>query len=283
MRTWLFWILLCVSCTRQPPVSINEGTFREGQECFKIQTPSATYLYQKEAGGFSNILDSNGTDWIQFHKSDETAYPQSAGSDYRGLPNLVFRSEDGGAGHPGFSKMTSEQIASNQIKSISNSGKWQWTWTFFENYADLLVEKTDTTHAYWFLYEGPIAGRFSPSSHYWGTDISGPSMEQPDLVKGPEGYATWHTVYFGDTDYDQVLFVKQLERDTLSDLYTYMGNSREGNASKDGMVVFGFGRGPKATPLLTGRQKFRMGFYNGKIEDLGDHQHILSYIENLTP
>ena len=94
MRTWLFWILLCVSCTRQPPVSINEGTFSEGQECFKIETPVATYLYQKEAGGFSNIIDSNGTDWIQFHKSDETAYPRSAESDYRGLPNLVFRSEE---------------------------------------------------------------------------------------------------------------------------------------------------------------------------------------------
>jgi hypothetical protein len=276
-----FVLLLSSACQAQ--VSITDGVISEGQQCFRIETPSATYLYQKEAGGFSNILDRNGTDWIQFHKSREASYPASAASDYRGLPNLVFRSDDGGAGHPGFDKMTSEIVAPNQIRSRSHSGKWQWNWTFYEKFAELSVVKIDTTHAYWFLYEGPIAGKFSPSTHYWGTDSAGPLTAQPDLVKGPQHYAHWQTVYFGDTGDDQVFFVHQTEQDTLRDLYTYMGNSAAGNEAEDGMVVFGFGRAPGATPLIRQPQKFRIGFYPGRVAHAGHHLEIIRYIEQLKP
>ncbi len=277
----IFIVLLGAACQAQ--VTIKDGVFSEGQECFRIETPTATFLYQKEAGGFSNIMDADGNDWIQFHQSEKAAYPASAASDYRGLPNLVFRSDDGGAGHPGFSKMTSEKISPNQIKSVSNSGKWRWTWTFYDDFAELSVEKTDPAHAYWFLYEGPIAGEFSPATHLWGTDIAGPSREQPDLVKGPERYGHWHTVYFGDSNYDRTFFVRQMEQDTLRDLYTYMGNSTAGNNSKDGMVVFGFGRAPGATPLIQKPHRFRIGFYDGRVADHDQHVQIIKYIERLKP
>ena len=278
-RCSIFLLFICCSCSAQ--VRISDDAISEGQQCFRIETPTAVYLYQKEAGGFSNIHDSNGTDWIQFRKTSEAAYPRSAASDYRGLPNLVFRSDDGGAGHPGFDKMTTEMVAPHRIRSVSNSGKWQWSWTFYAKFAELSVEKIDTAHAYWFLYEGPIAGNFSPQTHVWGSDISGPSHEQPDLVKGPELYGHWQTVYFGDRNYDQTFFVQQMEQDTLRDLYTYMGNSKDGNDAHDGMVVFGFGRAEGATPLITTPLRFRIGFYNGMIEDRGDHQEILQYVEKL--
>ncbi len=274
--------VLFASCNSQTQIKISDGILSEGQECYKIETPNATYLYQKTAGGFSNIFDRNGTDWVQFKQTDEATYPASAASDYRGLPNLVFRSEDGGCGHPGFEKMNSEQISSNQIRSRSNSGKWQWIWTFHNDFAELEIEKTDPEHAYWFLYEGPIAGKFSPSTHYWGTDKSGPLDTKPDLVKGPELYDHWQTVYFGDQQYEEVFFVHQVEPDTLKDLYTYMGNNKEkGNDSPDGMVVFGFGRDKGATPLMTGPQKFRIGFYSAKIKDIDDHQQVIRQIGNL--
>ena len=263
----LLVLFILAGCSPAPQVVITEGHSSEGQQSFKIETPTATYFYQIEAGGFSSIIDANGTDWIQFHKSSEATYPASAAADYRGLPNMVFRSDDGGAGHPGFDKMSSEIVLPNQIRSVSNSGKWQWSWTFYHDFAELEVEKTDPNHAYWFLYEGPVAGKFSPQTHYWGTDQSGPSTKQPDLYKGPEFNGSWHTVYFGDAGYDKVFFVQQMEQDTLMDHYTYLGNSDMGNDSEDGMVVFGFGRAPKATPLMTRLQKFRIGFYPSRISD----------------
>ncbi|MGB3619105.1 MAG: hypothetical protein WBA12_13385, partial [Catalinimonas sp.] len=156
-------------CTAAP-VRIGDGMVSEGQESFKIETPGATYVYQRAAGGFSSIIDGAGTDWVQFRKTAAATYPASAASDYRGLPNLVYKSDDGGCGHPGFRKMRSERMGENQIRSESNSGAWAWTWTFREAFAELQVERVDTAHPYWFLYEGPMAGTFSPATHYWGTD-----------------------------------------------------------------------------------------------------------------
>jgi hypothetical protein len=101
----------------------------EGQECFEIMLENATLYYQKEAGGFSSIIDTEGNDWIGFRLDSIKQYPLNAASEYRGLPNLVFRSDDSGAGHPGFSQCKSILISDNQIKTVTNSGKWEWTWT----------------------------------------------------------------------------------------------------------------------------------------------------------
>ncbi len=272
-------VLLCFSC--RPQVQIVPGASAEGQSAFRIETSSATFVYQDEAGGFSNIVDDQGRDWIQFHATDSAHYPASAAADYRGLPNLVFRSDDGGCGHPGFTKMTSQQLSNNQIRSTAKSGRWQWTWTFHNHHAELTVEKWDPTHAFWFLYEGPIAGQFSPSTHYWGTDGGGPNFEQPDLVLGTHEVGQWQTAYFGDRQYDRTFFVHQLEGDTLVDYFAYMGNSEEGNEASDGMVVFGFGRGVGAKPLLQGPHKFICGFYPDVVIDEAGHQRIMSYIHQL--
>ncbi len=280
--TSFFFIIFSVLQSCQSGISISEGEIREGQECFTIRTPGATYYYQKAAGGFSNILDNNGVDWIKFHKTDSAGFPRSAASDYRGLPNLVYQSADGGCGHPGFAKMTSEKISDHQIRSISKSGQWEWTWSFYDDYAHLSIEQTDQQTPYWFLYEGPIAGKFSPATHYWGTDQEGPLTDQPDLILGPERYGKWQTVYFGDRNYDHTFFVKQIQADSIQDLYTYMGNTRQGNKSPDGMVVFGFGRAPGATPLLYEKHEFIIGVYDQKIEDEKGHLALMNYIDGLT-
>ena len=280
MRLLHIWILIAISAC-QSKVSVVDGEIREGQECFVVSTPTATYYYQKEAGGFSNILDANGTDWIQFHKTDTAGYPHSAASDYRGLPNLVFQSADGGCGHPGFDKMNSKQISANQIRSTSKSKKWQWLWTFYPNYAELTIEKTDPEHAYWFLYEGPIAGKFSPKTHYWGVDASGPMDIQPDLVNRKELTNTWQTIYFGDRNYDKTFFVRHQTTDKLTDMYAYMGNTQAGNDSRDGMVVFGYGRDKGAKPLMNKLNTFIMGFFDQKIDNEEDHQAIIDYVYQL--
>lgn len=270
---WLLSILLLSSCGSN--IQISDGGLSEGQATFKIETPTATYIYQTEAGGFSSILDANGTDWVQFHKSVKEEYPFSAQADYRGLPNMVYVGDDGGAGHPGFDKMTSEIVAPNQIKSISKSGLWEWTWTFYDTYAELNVLKTEPEAPYWFLYEGPIAGQFAPDTHYWGTNAdTEPRTDKADLIKDTRISGSWNLAYFGDANYDRSFWVHQVTPDQVSDLLSYMGSTLDGNTSENGMVVFGFGRKARAVPQLTGLNTFRIGFHKA-IRSKEDHEGFL--------
>ena len=252
-------------------------------ECYKITTPSAVYILEKNAGGFSSLIDRDGCDWIQFKKLDKTSYPASAAGDYRGVPNLVFKSEDGGAGHPGFDICTSTQVDANTIRTVSHSGQWQWSWSFFNDYARLTVEKVDPSHAYWFLYEGPIADTFDPNNHYWGTNTSGPRFEKPDLYNGTKIIESWQWAYFGDRSCERVLFVAQQHEDEHPDFFSYLGNTEEGIGSPDGMVVFGFGRAEKATPLMQKiNTRFCIGFFEKKIVDLTNgHALIKKHIETI--
>ncbi len=281
-RLWLCISFFCVLFTAcQNTVNISKD-FRHNTEVFVITTDNATYEYELAAGGFRSIIDTNGTDWLQFEKSDSAYYPTSAASDYRGLPNLVFRSEDGGAGHPGFAKMTSEVIGTNKIRSTSLSGKWSWTWTFHDDHAIMNIESVDPESPYWFLYEGPTAGKFNPDSHIWGNNLEGPLYNTPDLVKGAEKYCQWQTAYFGDRNYDFTFFVHQLYPDNLIDMFAYMGNTPEGNISENGMTVFGFGRDKGALPLLRETNTFIVGFYPETITDEKKHNNLLSFINELT-
>ncbi len=278
MKYYFIIVLALIGC--QVKVSITEAV-RDEADVFVIKTENATYEYEKKAGGFRSIIDNQGRDWIRFSKSDSAAYPASAASDYRGLPNLVFRSEDGGAGHPGFSKMTTERISANQLRSTSVSGKWSWTWTFHPDHARMEIEKVDQVTPYWFLYEGPVAGQFSPPTHLWGTDTQGPMNTQPDLVKGTEVYGQWQTAWFGDSNTELTFFVHQENPDNHKDMFAYMGNSENGNDSADGMAVFGFGRDRNATPLMKEPNSFIIGFYPAPVNDQNSRQRILEFIENL--
>ncbi len=281
MRIFLIFCSFGISlfgCTNSGKieVEINEETSTSGVAYFKIKTKNATYLYEKQAGGFASIIDNNGIDWIQFHKSDSGAkFPASAAADYRGLPNLVHKGKDSGCGHPGFQKMSSVKINDHTISSTSLSGKWSWTWIFYDDFAELTIDKADTSRAYWFLYEGPIGGNFSPKTHFWGTNNLEKNISDADLIRGSRLTGNWDIVYFGDQNVENILFLHQLTTDKAKDMMAYMGNSKElANASKDGMVVFGFGRSPMAKPGLSGLNRFRIGF----IETKDRHQDILNDI-----
>jgi hypothetical protein len=254
----------------------------EGQECFQINMANATLYYQKKAGGFSSIVDSEGNDWIGFRKDTLQGYPANAVSEYRGLPNLVFRSDDGGTGHPGFDKCESELISGNQIKTTSKSGKWQWTWTFYPMFAELLVEKVALDHTYWFLYEGIPGGKFKPQQQYWGTDKGGPNTTIPDYYFGNASFDTWQWVYFGDDSVDRILYILQVQPDEQTDTFSYLGNTDEGVISPDGMVVFGFGRDESAISLLDDAgMKFIFGFWEGRIMTFEEHRKFKGSMDEL--
>lgn len=256
-------------------VRITDGVLDEGQECFEIKLRNAVLYYQKAAGGFSSIIDKEGNDWIGFRKDTIQKYPENAASEYRGLPNLVFGSVDSGAGHPGFNLCKSSLISDNQIKTVSNSGAWEWTWTFYPDYAELVIEKVDPDHTYWFLYEGIPGGKYRPQFQYWGTNKGGPNKSLPDYFFNNTIYDTWQWVYFGDDSVNRIFYILHKESDELTDTFSYLGNTSEGIISPDGMVVFGFGREKEAKPLFYDEgQHFVIGFEEMNISSIEDHNQI---------
>ncbi|RMG23445.1 MAG: hypothetical protein D6730_14430 [Bacteroidetes bacterium] len=252
-----------------------------GRPHFRIGTPAASWYYDRAGGGFSALFDSTGRDWIGFRMQPWGQYPASAASSFRGMPNLVYRSGDSGAGHPGHDLCVSTQTAPNQITTRSLSGRWVWHWTFYPTYAILSVDKVDTTHAYWFLYEGTPGGRFSPAAQYFGSDQGGPRYDQPDFYTQQMEFDHYHWAYFGDTAVEQVLFVGQLTPDTLQDTFSYLGDTEAGVASTNGMVVFGLGRGPGNRPLFTSLQRFVVGFWPHAVHKEEEHRMLTEYLNIL--
>jgi hypothetical protein len=229
------------------------------------------------SGGFSSIIDNKGKDWVAFSVSDSVLVPASAASDFRGVPNLVYGGEAGGIGHPGFDKCTSVQVNDHTIRTISKSGLWQWTWEFNHDFAVMTLEKSDPTRSYWFLYEGPVNGRFKPTEQYWGTDKDiQPRYDTPELMTTGQVLGQWTWAYFGDNKTDKVLWVAQSPNDDVIDFFAYMGNEKsKGVNSANGMSVFGFGRDKGSKPLLTLQKvRFFIGIFERKIGDAPQHKII---------
>ena len=239
-----------------------------GRTHFKVRTATATYFYDPIAGGFSSVIDKLGNDWIAYRDDTTAVYPAAAATAYRGLPNLVFGGKDDGAGHPGSQKCESRVTRRNQITTVSYSGEWEWRWTFYRSYAKLEVLKTPADRKYWFLYEGPVGGRYLPRSTFWATDLSEPSYEIRDHYRDQVERGQFRYLLFGEDHSPYALFLKQKSPDTVPDHVSYLGNEEIGAAnSPDGMIVAGFGRAAGATPLLTGPQTFYVGLLRYNVAD----------------
>ena len=289
MRRLALLFMLAVAWPVTSPaqhVEITDTTYA-GVPHFLITTEQATYWYDKPGGGFSRILDRDGNDWVAFRREPWDQYPASAASAFRGLPNLVFGSDESGAGHPGFARCLSVRTGKRSLTSVTTSpdvqtpGRWRWTWTFHETHATLAVEKVDPDHPYWFLYEGPPAGRFAPEAQYWGTSEGGPRRTTPDYYRGTTDFGTWQWAYFGDEEATRVFFVAQHTPDNKTDLFGYLGNAESGTKAPDGMVVFGFGRADGAQPLLTTPHAFTVGFIEQAVTSPDVHRRVAAEIKAL--
>ena len=276
----LFVLLNILSCTSSPKITITDGHIVESQECFKVETLSVVYYYQKEAGGFASIYDNEGNDWISFRKKEDANYPEGAANQFRGIPNAVYGGEDNGVGHPGFNKCKSWTEGTNKIVTESLNGKWKWEWIFEDDYVVYNIIRTDTSRGYWLLYEGTPGGSYKPNSYYWGTDKDGLLLTKPDYYKGPVVNDNWRWAYFGTTNVKRVFFLAQDKDDGLNDTYAILGNSEEGLNSLDGMTVFGFGR-ENINGLLRGENKFFIGFFDSPIKTDSDHERISKHISSI--
>jgi hypothetical protein len=226
-------------------------------------------------------VDRDGRDWIAFKKEPLSQFPASAAAGYRGVPNLVFKSADGGAGHPGFDLCATERVGADTLRTVSKNGRWQWSWRFTATHARLSVERVDPAQPYWFLYEGPVGGRWSPATHYFGTDLGGPRRETPAIKS--QLFGQWRWAYFGDDAAPRVLWVAQVQPDERPDTLWYLGNTDGGAlASPDGMIVFGFGRGKDGAQFREPRE-FVIGFHEARIADAAAHAALRSAITGAVP
>ncbi|TNF43435.1 MAG: hypothetical protein EP310_04550 [Bacteroidetes bacterium] len=279
-----FLILIIFISAFQPRVLAKDTnkvhfkeTIYEGKPHFIIETKDITWYYDIEGGGFSRMIDADGNDWISFKREPWGEYPASAASAFRGIPNLVFKSDDGGAGHPGHEKCNS-WLESEKIITESKSGKWKWCWTFFDDHALLEILKTDCNQPYWFLYEGTPGGNYMPMNYYFGTSSGGPETNLPDYYKNNILTGNFQWMYAGSNAIPNIFYMLQLIPDDKTDMLSFLGNTPEGLKSPDGMTVFGFGRDDKGNSLLTGNQKFVVGFYPEKVDSKKQHQRFSGYI-----
>ena len=231
------------------------------------------------------MIDRDGNDWIAFRMEPWDQYPASAASSFRGLPNLVFQGAEKGFGHPGWDRATSIRVDSQTISCSSERGKWKLIWKFYDKHVMLTVDKAPPNQPYWFLYEGPIAGRWAPSHQYFATDARLPVHQPRDYFKGDRLSSNWQWAYVGDTITPRVLALCHRQPDELDDTFAHLGNAKSGLASPDGMVVFGFGRGPNGIePRLTGKNSFQIRFIEQSGSSETDYRAIKSMLDAvLTP
>ncbi|WP_147870282.1 hypothetical protein [Stieleria maiorica] len=264
----------------RPEVVINNGRYQD-RDHFVIDTPGAIYWLDKNSGGLSRLIDREGNDWIAFKKEPWDRYPASAASSFRGLPNLLFQGQGGGFGHPGWDRGTSVQLDRRTIQTTSDSGTWRLRWTFDATGVELDVQTDDPERAFWFLYEGPIAGRWAPRSQYFASDVTPPSQIPHDYFGGDKVFDRFRWAYLGDRRSPRVLALVHQTPDDAVDTYAHLGDSDQGLESSDGMVVFGFGRGAKGIqPLLKGGQSFRIGLIESPGHTDAQYQTISTQLDS---
>lgn len=252
-------------------------TTYQGKEHYVINTKTVTYYYDINGGGFSRMLDKYGNDWISF-KQLTSDYPEGAAGTFRGIPNMVYSGQDNGAGHPGFNQCNS-WFEDGVLYSESKSKLWKWRWTFHSSHAELEVLKTDPDRNYWFLYEGTPGGKFRPDLYYHGSDIESTSSGTPDFYRGEAQFQSLQWAYVGVKNLDVTFFMLHRTNTPQKGLVSYLGNSVNGIDSKDGMTVFGFGRGEETNPLLRGKNKFVIGFYPKEIMGKTHHDEFANFLK----
>ena len=233
--------------TVTPQLTLADNVMDEGQTSYQIGAAGSTYYFQKEAGGFSSLVDASNNDWINFHPLPAL----SAGGAYRGIPNVY----EGGIFHPGHKNATSSIVSQGplkiRVKAVSTNGKWESFWDFYPGYATMTMTKAGAS--YWWLYEGTPGGLLEINKDFMvRSDNKKTLLSETTLDDIP----TQEWAYFSDPTVNRSLFVSHHEDDTSVDEYWPMQGL---------MTVFGFARSnnPLTGLLTTVPEHFTMGLMDG--------------------
>ncbi len=236
----LIVVVLAPFLVTTPGVRVSEVTIHGDMDCFKVETPTATYLYGKKGAGFASILDKDGRDWISYRPGGQ------ARGEYRGLPKCGQPTKFFHCGYgygqyrtdnPFTSRVTAREDDHARIESETRDGRSACTWDFYADHATLTLLRIGQP-TFWFLYEGTPGGKLDATE---------------DLVIRPDGRTTrldqpWSQVVpwvcFGaaETPRGFILVNHQRPEPAEVDSYVSWPFRREGDGSYQDMTVFGFGR-----------------------------------------
>lgn len=240
---------------------LSAGTVRiteavdEGRDCYRIDTSTATYFFDKAGGGLTSLLDRDGIDWIGWNPADGSA------GEYRGIPNT-------GELHPGYEggltttdAMLDTPLPSVMIETTRNG--WGACWEFFPTFTKMTLH-TIPSGTYWMLYEGNPGGavdaadrlhlsnglNYSVNQDYPWSSTSSPPDDFEDIANtsGAAQEAEW--VFFAASEMARSLFLAHND-DDLEDDYWQM---------QDNMTVFGFGRSGNSSLLTAVDAELVIGF-----------------------
>ena len=243
----------CADCPPPPvvanPVTVDSLTY-ENQLTYHIDSPRADYYYHTEGAGLASLIDTDGQDWISFHDIPGSG---SAG-EYRGIPNLVFKSgqPQNSYFHPGFTNAHSSIVSSGPLKvtvaseSDIPSDLWQVLWEFYPTYALMTVQTVGVTNdgKYWFLYEGTMGGAMDANDVVVrSTGAQTSAFDYADVWEEIIPDPGW--VYFHDMDASGILYIADDLGDSDSDSYRPQGQS---SGATPEMTVFGYGRVLNTSP-----------------------------------
>jgi hypothetical protein len=134
-------------------VSLRDGVDESAGNVsvYIIQIANATFYLEKEGGGLSSMLDSDGVDWIGFNNTAGSGWK----GEYRGFPNAIHK-QDGSYFHAmnaGTDRSTSIVTVNSkqhvQIVFTSGNGGWKGQWDFYPDRCDFTMLQVSKGYKYW--------------------------------------------------------------------------------------------------------------------------------------
>ncbi|QHJ12706.1 hypothetical protein FX988_02964 [Paraglaciecola mesophila] len=229
-----------------------------GLSAYIVTISNATFYLEKEGGGLSSMLDSDGVDWIGFHNVKGSGWK----GEYRGFPNAVHK-QDGSYFHamnagtePSTSRVTIETREHVQIIFTSGNSKWQASWDFYPDRCDFTMTKVSPGYHYWVQYEG-VPGGLMDESDFWYNSADNQRHPINESFSGDLPSPEWFA--FGDTNAPRMLYLLHHEDNLPPNSDQSEDTYPDDYVSRPYMTVLGFGRSNKDKFLNT-PQRFSLGF-----------------------
>lgn len=221
-------------------VRVSEAMIHGDMDCFKLETPTATYLYGKRGAGFASMVDKDGRDWVSYRPGGLSR------GEYRGLPKCGQPTKYFHCGYgygqyqtdnPFSSRVTVRELDHARIESETRDGKSACRWDFYPDHATLTLLRIDLP-TFWFLYEGTPGGALDAERDF----VIRPDGQQITLARAWSQLVPW--VCFGatETPVGLVLINHQKPESAETDSYVSWPFIKERDGSFREMTVFGFGR-----------------------------------------
>jgi hypothetical protein len=224
----------------EPLVGFSSGVIAHGYPSWKIKNKNAELIFDRCGGAFSEMIDKDGGDWIQYDNAEPPVC-------YRGIPNMQTYAGDynwKGLFHPGYGTVTSKMIFAGPLKikifastdtkasgasTIYEDTRWELVYEIFPDFVRCTVLKGDE-EGFAFLYEGVPGGKTFDKSKQYCVNSQNEKFYFSENVTN-DVKPKW--VYFGEDGLERTLYYAYLEEKSQHEkIYQVF----------DALTVFGFGR-----------------------------------------